>query len=161
MGDRMGVMRAGRLAQLGPPERVFRQPANRFTAEFLGQAEFLPAQVTQDGLQSELGLLPQSVPLPPGESVQVGFRADDLDFAPDPMGQSVVLARFFRGADCLYRLRLGSGRIVHSMQPHYRSHSPGTAVRVWFAPNHVLPCFRGSEAIETELIGTPGQTGEG
>ncbi|MFP3855205.1 MAG: ABC transporter ATP-binding protein, partial [Anaerolineales bacterium] len=36
MGDSLGVMRAGRLEQLGPPELVFKAPASTFIAQFLG-----------------------------------------------------------------------------------------------------------------------------
>jgi multiple sugar transport system ATP-binding protein len=36
MGDRIAVMRAGTLQQVGTPERVYRWPANRFVAGFIG-----------------------------------------------------------------------------------------------------------------------------
>lgn len=147
MGDRLAVMRDGSFEQIGDPERVFRQPDSKFIATFLGHAEFLPATVEQEGLVTELGRLQQEVDLQVGESVDLGFRADDLEFEANPDGDAMVLARFFRGADCLYRLRLGSGRIVHSMQPHHRHFQPGTPVRVWFEPNHDLPCFSGERSI--------------
>jgi ABC-type sugar transport system ATPase subunit len=36
MADRIGVMSEGRLEQVGAPEEVFRRPANRFVARFVG-----------------------------------------------------------------------------------------------------------------------------
>ncbi len=36
MADRIGVMQAGRMAQVGTPAEFYEQPANRFVAEFLG-----------------------------------------------------------------------------------------------------------------------------
>ena len=142
MGDEMAIMRSGRLEQEGEPEAVFSSPASTFIAEFLGQTEFLPATVSDGGLKTEIGFLKQQVDLVEGDKVQVGFRSDDLEFAPDPEGSGLVLARYFRGPVCLYRIRLKSGRLVHSMQPHFRHHKPGTAVRVWFEPNHPLPLFK-------------------
>jgi len=157
MGDQMAVMKAGRLVQIGQPEAVFRAPGSTFIAQFLGQAEFVPARVTQDGLETEIGGLAQSVDRPPGSELLVGFRADDLDFEADAQGKSLLLARFFQGAVCQYRIRLASGRIVHSMQPHYRQHAPGTPVRVWFDPQHPLPCFDNGQAVETWMLGSDRQ----
>jgi iron(III) transport system ATP-binding protein len=148
MGDSLAVMRQGRLEQIGGPEAVFNAPASTFIAEFLGQAEFLPARVEADGLSTELGRLDQRVELPAGRGVHVGFRADDLEFAPDPAGTGMLLARFFRGPVCVFRIRLASGRIVHSMQPHHRDHRAGTRVRVWLDPGHPLPIFEDGRAVE-------------
>ena len=36
MGDRIAIMRDGRLQQVGPPQDVYDHPANRFVAEFIG-----------------------------------------------------------------------------------------------------------------------------
>ena len=42
LGDRVAVMRAGRLQQLDAPEAVYQHPANRFVAGFVDVASFLP-----------------------------------------------------------------------------------------------------------------------
>ena len=41
VGDRIAVMRAGRIVQLGGPEAVFHAPVNRFVAAFMGEADFV------------------------------------------------------------------------------------------------------------------------
>lgn len=151
MGDSLAVMRDGELQQQGQPEAVFRSPASNFIAEFLGHAEFIPATVADARLETEIGNLPQKVDLPAGDTVEIGFRADDLNFAPDRNGEAMILARFFQGAMNLYRIRLKSGRIVHSLQPHYRNFPSGAPVRVWFEPHHALPCFKDGQAIESDL----------
>jgi iron(III) transport system ATP-binding protein len=142
MGDRLGVMRKGRVEQLGLAEDLFKAPATKFVAEFLGHAEFLPAEVTALGLQTEIGLLDQATNLPEGTELEVGFRADDVTFAPDPEGSAQITERFFQGAVTLYRLRLASGKVVHSMQPHYLEHGPGLRVSLRFDPNHPLPLYQ-------------------
>lgn len=45
MADRIAIMEAGRVAQLGPPAELYRRPATRFVAEFLGETNILPARV--------------------------------------------------------------------------------------------------------------------
>jgi ABC-type Fe3+/spermidine/putrescine transport system ATPase subunit len=44
MSDRVAVMRQGRVEQVGTPAEVFERPATRFAAEFLGAANFFPAE---------------------------------------------------------------------------------------------------------------------
>lgn len=155
MGDSLAVMKEGVLQQHGQPEAVFRDPASSFIARFLGHAEFLPATVRAGYLETELGELPQQVELPEGDTVEVGFRADDLDFAPDREGDAMILARFFQGAMNLYRIRLESGHIVHSLQPHYRTFPSGAKVRAWFDPHHALPLFKDGESIPSALTEQP------
>ena len=41
VGDRIAVIRAGRIEQVGTPVEVFHHPANRFVAGFMGEARFL------------------------------------------------------------------------------------------------------------------------
>ena len=47
MSDRIGVMRAGRLVQVGTPEQIYTAPVNRFVAEFMGETNVFP--VRNDG----------------------------------------------------------------------------------------------------------------
>ena len=42
LSDRIAVMRDGRILQIGSPEEIYHRPKDRFVAEFIGQANFLP-----------------------------------------------------------------------------------------------------------------------
>ncbi len=42
LGDRVAVMSAGRMLQIDRPDEVYERPSDRFVAEFLGEASFLP-----------------------------------------------------------------------------------------------------------------------
>ncbi len=62
IADRIGVMKSGRLQQVGAPRELYRLPASRFVAEFIGETNFLPARLLSfDGremhLDSPLGTL--------------------------------------------------------------------------------------------------------
>jgi spermidine/putrescine transport system ATP-binding protein len=46
MADRVAIMAEGRLQQVGPPREVYRAPANRFVAEFVGANNILSGRVT-------------------------------------------------------------------------------------------------------------------
>ncbi|MES2593863.1 MAG: ABC transporter ATP-binding protein [Verrucomicrobiota bacterium] len=54
MADRLAIMEGGRLAQVGTPQEVYRDPASRMVAEFIGEANFIPARVL--GASSEAAL---------------------------------------------------------------------------------------------------------
>ncbi len=46
ISDRIAVMEAGRIRQLGRATDIYARPATRFVADFIGEANFLPARVT-------------------------------------------------------------------------------------------------------------------
>lgn len=141
MGDRVAILRAGRLEQVGTPEEIYHEPATRFVAEFLGLPNFLPAQVTSRGLETELGVQSQSLPLPPGTPVDVLVRPDDLTLQPDAEGEAQIARCIFRGMDYLYQVVLPSGDTVQCLGPHTTRYEPGTSVRVRLTPGHALTWF--------------------
>ncbi len=59
MSDRIAVMSAGRIQQMGTPREIYTQPVNRFVAGFIGETNFLSAEV-RDGQAT----LPGGITLP-------------------------------------------------------------------------------------------------
>jgi multiple sugar transport system ATP-binding protein len=110
MGDRIAVMAGGRLQQVDTPERVYRRPANRFVAGFIGSPAMNMAtgRVVRDGdgLAVELGehRLPARADLVAGADVVVGVRPEDLAVGGDGAALDVV---------CVLREALGAEVLVH------------------------------------------------
>ncbi|MCC6188613.1 MAG: ABC transporter ATP-binding protein [Anaerolineales bacterium] len=148
MGDYVAVMHAGRMEQAGTPEDIFHRPATRFVAEFMGNTDFLPGEARADGIHTEVGLFPQRVALPEGARVELAVRADDVTLRRDRGSKALVLARLFQGAQNLYRVRLPSGRLLHSLQPHTLLWPPGTPVQVVADAGHPLACFHDGRRVE-------------
>jgi iron(III) transport system ATP-binding protein len=107
----------------------------------LGQTDFLPGEVTEQGVQTPLGLLPQTLSLARGTSIEVAVRPDDLRLQPDDAGNGRIVSRQFVGIAFVYGVRLDDGTLIHSWQPHENSLAEGTVVSVQFATPHQLPCF--------------------
>ncbi len=147
MGDRLAVFQNGRMEQMGTPEDIFHASATHFVAEFMGDSDFVPGQVTAQGIQTSIGLLPQHVSLPYGTPVEVAMRADDVDFAPDAKGNAVLVQRFFRGAFNLYRIRLDSGHVVHAFKPHTHLAQPGARLQACVSADHPLSVFHEGRAV--------------
>ncbi|MFG1929578.1 ABC transporter ATP-binding protein [Mycobacterium sp. NPDC048908] len=58
IADQVAVMRDGVFTQVGSPQQVYRQPADRFTAEFLGDCIALPCRVASGIAECALGRVP-------------------------------------------------------------------------------------------------------
>jgi multiple sugar transport system ATP-binding protein len=89
LGDRVAVLREGALQQVAPPMDVYRRPANRFVAEFIGS----PAMNVYEGELTRAGEgwrfegrgfeLPVDLPRGAAEgTVALGVRPPDVDLAP-------------------------------------------------------------------------------
>src|SRR5262249_50432745 len=89
LADRLVVMNAGRIEQVGAPAEVYRRPASRFVAGFIGSPpmNFVPARVVSPNLLAldsghRLGLAGVVGSLPVGSPVVAGFRPEDLRLEP-------------------------------------------------------------------------------
>jgi multiple sugar transport system ATP-binding protein len=86
MGDRVAVLRRGRLQQVDEPQTLFDSPANLFVASFIGSPEMnmLEADVARDGdgialrVGADFLTLPRATPVAGrvGERVAVGIRPE-------------------------------------------------------------------------------------
>jgi iron(III) transport system ATP-binding protein len=142
MGDRLAVLKNGQMEQIGTPEEIFHESNTRFVSEFMGDSDFLLGRVVPGGIQTVLGLLKQTVDLPPSTVVEIAVRADDIDFSVDGSGNSLIVDRFFRGAFNLYRLRLDTGQVIHAINPHTRVLPIGTRVQAYISAEHSLTVFQ-------------------
>jgi spermidine/putrescine ABC transporter ATP-binding subunit len=155
LSDRVIVMDAGRVEQIGRPEEVYRQPATPFVARFLGRANFFAgvvariegngAVVTLDG--SELSIVASQWPgLVAGQPVHVMIRQESIRFAP-PDGEAgrsnhfpaTVVFHAFAGQAHHYVVQLGDGRELEIAAPGATLPLPrGTRTRVEWQPDDVI-----------------------
>jgi putrescine transport system ATP-binding protein len=86
MADRIAVMHAGRIAQLGTPVALYRRPTSRLVAEFVGAVNLLAGRVVRAGPQGcvvESGMAGCLLHAPPtevaaGQAVWVALRPEDV-----------------------------------------------------------------------------------
>jgi multiple sugar transport system ATP-binding protein len=85
LADKIVVLNAGRVEQVGSPLELYREPANRFVATFIGspRMNLLPATVIEGGAVDVLGgwRLPLGLQTARGDAVEVGVRAEHLRLA--------------------------------------------------------------------------------
>jgi iron(III) transport system ATP-binding protein len=129
IGDRIAVMREGRVVQLDRPERVFHEPADRFVAAFMGEADFLTAGAARRDLCADV---PSSV----ATDALVMVRPDDVAIAESPDGDARVTDAEFRGTHWCYLVRLPGGGEVHSIGSHLVRVPVGATVSATMTPGH-------------------------
>ncbi len=116
LADRVAVMHFGRLLEVGPPEELYLRPETEFVATFLGTANLMVGEATDEGVR----LGPVSFPLqthangsPVPRRVQVLFRPEDVAVKDSAtaldhplLGEAVVEQSTFIGSVERLRLRL-------------------------------------------------------
>jgi len=111
--DWVGVMQSGRLEQMGPPEIIYRHPQTRFVAEFVSQANFIPARRNGSQWDTEIGsfVVPDSEPLEQGDLM---IREEDIQLKPDENGIAKIGDRQFLGREHRYTLHTPSGLALNA-----------------------------------------------
>lgn len=109
IADRVVLMRAGQVVQIGAPEEVYQGPVSVWAAHFLGLTNLLDARVVGPGLvETEIGALrvghPQSRPMSVGSALRLLIRPEAAwpNVTGVNMLEGVITRRSFRGE--YYRL---------------------------------------------------------
>ncbi|MGK7888600.1 MAG: ABC transporter ATP-binding protein [Leptolyngbyaceae cyanobacterium] len=152
--DRVAVMANGCLEQIGTPQELYCQPASRFIAEFIVQANFLPAQSVGNCWSTELGQIAMAVaqssplaseqhgqtPAMVSDTIDLMIRQENVSITADTTSEVIVRDRQFLGRENRYCLQLPSGRTVHARVPVDCCYEVGTPVKVAIAP-HAIQLF--------------------
>lgn len=152
LGDRTAVMNGGTIEQVGDPQDVVVRPESRFVAEFLGPTEFLPAKRTEEGIETEVDLLPDDMvncPTENGDSFDLMVRADDVRIEEASNGHSdgVIENSEFLGGLFRHKIRLKSGHCIFSLVNHSKQFAVDTPVDVELDPGHQLVGFERTEEV--------------
>jgi spermidine/putrescine ABC transporter ATP-binding subunit len=117
LSDRIAVMDQGRIVQLGTPQEIYRRPANRFVAGFIGESNLFKARVVAPGyaaLEGDTRLrLPAGTP-PEGAEIGLMLRPERPrpltdGSAADNAFPGSVLEIVYLGETVKYRIRLDPG----------------------------------------------------
>ena len=128
IADTVAVMRHGSILQIGAPQEIYQRPARREIAEFVGEANFLPATAEGDYATCALGVLPLAQPA--SGPVTLMLRPEAMTIAPDAQGPARVERVVFFGHDQLVRLCLpGGSALLARTLPHVRV-APGMTVSI-------------------------------
>ena len=148
ISDRVAVMRHGNIEQVGTPEEIYLNPASRFVAEFVTQANFLPATRKNQVWITEIG----EVEIPENDRTNndrtnnddysvkalsdqgdLMLRQEDVILLPDMSSQIVVRERQFLGKEYHYCIETPSGKRLYARSNLNQAISVGTKVNLSLA----------------------------
>ena len=135
ISDLVAVIQSGRIEQFGSPLEIYRQPASRFVAEFVTQANFLPARHLHDRLwETEIGCFSLDRVFTNLDRAEIMIRQEDLELEvdrdPDRSTKVTIRDRSFIGRELVYYLRTASGQDLLARTNADRLLSIGTSVKV-------------------------------
>lgn len=156
MSDRVILMNHGRIEQISTPEELYDNPATRFAAEFIGEANLIESIVSE--IQADEAIVDASFgcrhrarlhagALSPGDRAYLMVRPERIDIkTQEPGGESAVKAkvtqRIFSGDLLAFTLLTESGYELLASKPsisQYRDITPDTVVWVDLQDCRVLP----------------------
>jgi spermidine/putrescine transport system ATP-binding protein len=143
MSDRLVVMNAGRIEQLGSPRELYEHPATRFVANFIGTSNILTGRLERRGDTWALGglgpdervLVADVGDAQSGQEVELAVRPEKMvlrsEQDPPPSGQCALRARVtevvYLGTSTQYRTVTDAGQAV-AVYRQNASTTPGVDV---------------------------------
>ena len=141
VSDRIAVMQAGSIAQVGSAEDLYHRPASRFVAQFIGRANLVPARIERVAREVvEVAALGARFALPnpdgrlaTGQAVRLLLRPESIRLA-SAAGESggvaaTIVARTFLGEKTEYVVACGGETLeVTGYDSNTRGLAPGTSV---------------------------------
>ena len=162
MSDRIAVMHAGRVEQLGTPEELYERPASRFVADFIGSTNMLRGRVEADGRVrlSSGDIAPVAHDgLVPGTEVEISVRPEAISLVP-PGAEGTIRATVdqsaYLGSSMSYQLRTAGGLALTVLSPKTGPRLPvGSDVAVTWPPSEALVLGHGPGDVSHDLEEDP------
>jgi spermidine/putrescine ABC transporter ATP-binding subunit len=149
LSDRVAVMRAGRIIQVGTPREIFEKPNSVFVADFIGLSDFVRARVEStdaNGIWVAVKGMRVRVeatdPVEPGREVMLFIRPTRVELLEDGTaeGENVYPARIVKltylGDNIDYRVVLAGDWEIRALTSGQQYIPPGSSVRVRLPPRH-------------------------
>ncbi|MEI7733326.1 MAG: ABC transporter ATP-binding protein [Verrucomicrobiota bacterium] len=148
LASRMAVLRDGKIEQLGDPRAIYRTPANRFVADFIGETNWLTATVERH-TGGEMTLATSAGPLvavadvrwQPGARVLAGFRPESVEIGESAVNRFATRISYvcYLGEVEQYELVIPGGERIKAFEQnpdHIRQ--VGAALSVYVRPQNIM-----------------------
>jgi iron(III) transport system ATP-binding protein len=129
MADRIAILRAGQVVQVGSAQHLYRHPTTTFVASFLGETNFVRGQIASKGSRSVINCGPFALETSSecdaavGSSVIVSIRPEAIRLGGDTDGFSAkVVEQTYLGESVQLRVEVGSLSLLVAV------HNPGLVV---------------------------------
>ncbi|MEQ1559424.1 MAG: ABC transporter ATP-binding protein [Methyloglobulus sp.] len=161
IADRLVVLNNGKIQQLGTPQQVYRQPSNRFVAEFIGESNFIDGEIiaVENGrtvVKTVIGTITshqkQTQDLKVNQAVILSIRPEIINLGEPPSDLSNVY--FGTVHDTLYLGEMAQHQVtfanlptnqqpnaslkIFELNPRMVVRDQAQETKLWFAPEDVV-----------------------
>jgi len=155
ISDRIAVMEAGNVVQIGSAEEIYQRPANRFVADFIGTTNFIPGKVLEIDRQTEtiyvrtdfsekmLCKAGTLASITPGAAVFASIRPEDVDIlaerpqAGENVFKGTIVHKAYLG-NFLYFFVSINGTMVRAQVAHYLPQEEGQDIFLSLNPRKCM-----------------------
>ena len=155
ISDRIAVMDAGNIVQIGTAQEIYTQPANRFVADFIGTMNFMPgkiAQVLQDTDQAYVSTefsakmrctMPAGKAVNAGADVYASIRPEDVQIFKEPprdgenIFNGIIAHKAYLGNFLFFFIKV-NGTMIRAQVPHYLPQEEGQEIYLAINPQKCM-----------------------
>ena len=158
ISDRIAVMDSGNVVQIGTAQEIYKQPANRFVADFIGTMNFISGEVVEavhntnsvyvrtEFSEKMLCTTSDTAAAAPGKKVYASIRPEDVEiFTELPQGREnlfkcTITHKAYLG-NFLYLFVSIDGSMIRVQVPHYLPQEEGQELYLFLNPEKCMVLF--------------------
>jgi iron(III) transport system ATP-binding protein len=166
ISDRIAVMESGNIVQIGTAQEIYRKPANKFVADFIGTMNFIPGEIVQatqdtppdtdevsgavcvrtEFSEKVLCTTDDVTAATPGKEVFVSIRPEDVEVITEPLPdmenlfKGVIAHKAYLGNFLFFFVDVNGTRI-QAQVPHHLSLDEGQEVYLFLDPQKCMILF--------------------
>ena len=155
ISDRIAVMDSGNVVQIGNPQEIYKKPANRFVADFIGTMNFISGEVIEVLADSNavavrtefsekiMCISPDGATAEPGTEVYASIRPEDVEvFSELPqVSENVVKGKIVHKAylgNFLFFFVRVNDTMIRVQVPHHLPHEEGQELYLFLNPQKCM-----------------------
>ncbi|MGD8917202.1 MAG: ABC transporter ATP-binding protein [Syntrophobacterales bacterium] len=155
ISDRIAVMDSGNVVQVGNPQEIYEEPANRFVADFIGTMNFMSGEVVEVAQNADsvyvrtefsekmLCRSPSMAATTPGKKVYASIRPEDVEVFTEPpetkenLFKGTIAHKAYLG-NFLYFFVSVNGNMVRVQAPHNLPREEGDEIYLFLNPEKCM-----------------------
>jgi ABC-type Fe3+/spermidine/putrescine transport system ATPase subunit len=158
ISDRIAVMDEGNIVQVDPPEEIYKKPANRFVADFVGTTNFIPGEISEVLKEGELAYVHTEfgqkmlcrmldfATATPNKKVHASIRPEDIEVFTEPpeardnLFKGTIIHRAYLGNFLYFFVNIDS-TMIRVQAPYNMMQEEGEELILFLNPEKCILLF--------------------
>jgi len=158
ISDRIAVMDEGNIVQVGPPEEIYKKPANRFVADFIGTTNFISGEILEVFKDRDLAYIHtefgqkmlcrvlDSATASPNKKVHASIRPEDVEVFTEPpedrdnLFKGIIMHRAYLGNFLYFFVNIDS-TMIRVQAPYDMMEKEGEELFLFLNPEKCIALF--------------------